>query len=261
MAFKTWQTGVHIQQDRVRIVALTREKSGWCLRRWWTIPLAEGVIRDGKICQPEQLVDALRDWRKTLPHNHRVFLSFPAARTLQRSLPRPTVALRDSEQLSWLGAALARDLEMSADTLCFDYAQDTFSNSFHVTAAQNNEVDTLLALAKTLRLRLVTITPDAGALANLLPALAPAQCVAWRDDRQWLWAMRHQWGRRLTTEVENVADLAARLALRADDVALFDGQREPWGILPRCHAPLPECGADYTVALALAMSEVPGCAS
>ena len=258
MAFKTWQTGVHIQQDRVRIVALAREKSGWCLRRWWAIPLDEGIIRDGKICQPEQLVDALRDWRKTLPHYHRVFLSFPAARTLQRALPRPTVALRDSEQLSWLGAALARELEMSADTLCFDYAQDTFSNTFHVTAAQNNEIDTLLALAKTLRLRLVAITPDASALANLLPAVAPATCVAWRDDRQWLWAMRHQWGRRFTTEAESVSELSALLALGSDDIALFDSRRDPWEILERCYAPLPDCGADYTVALALAMSEVPG---
>jgi pilus assembly protein HofM len=103
MAFKTWQTGVHIQQDRVLIVALAREKSGWCCAAGGHSS-GEGIIRDGKICQPEQLVDALRDWRKTLPHYHRVFLSFPAARTLQRSLPRPTVALRDSEQLSWLGA-------------------------------------------------------------------------------------------------------------------------------------------------------------
>ena len=224
MAFKIWQTGVHIQQDRVLIVALAREKLGWCMRRWWAIPLDEGIIRDGKICQPEQLVDALRDWRKTLPHYHRAFLSFPAARTLQRALPRPTVALRDSEQLSWLGAALARELEMSADTLCFDYAQDTFSNTFHVTAAQNNEIDTLLALAKTLR----------------------------------LWAMRHQWGRRITTEAENVSELSALLGLGSDDIALFDSRRDPWEILERCHAPLPDCGADYTVALALAMSEVPG---
>ena len=258
MAFKIWQTGVHIQQDRVLIVALAREKLSWCMRRWWAIPLDEGIIRDGKICQPEQLVDALRDWRKTLPHYHRAFLSFPAARTLQRALPRPTVALRDSEQLSWLGAALARELEMSADTLCFDYAQDTFSNTFHVTAAQNNEIDTLLALAKTLRLRLVAITPDASALANLLPAVAPATCVAWRDDRQWLWAMRHQWGRRITTEAENVSELSALLALGSDDIALFDSRRDPWEILERCHAPLPDRGADYTVALALAMSEVPG---
>jgi hypothetical protein len=42
--------------------------------------------------------------------------------------------------------------------------------------------------------------------------VAPA-CVAWRDDHQWLWAMRHQWGRRFTTEAENVAELAALLAL------------------------------------------------
>ena len=56
----------------------------------------------------------------------------------------------------------------------------------------------------------------------------------------------------------DVAELAALLALGPDDIALFDCRRDPWEILERCHAPLPECGADYTVALALAMSEVPG---
>jgi pilus assembly protein HofM len=257
MAFKTWQTGVHIQQEKVLIVSLAREKKSWRLCRWWAVPLAEGIIRDGKICQPERLVDALGDWRRRLPHHHRVFLSFPAARTLQRTLPRPALALRDSEQLTWLGAALSRELEMPADALCFDYAQDTFSNTFHVTAAQNKEVDALLTLAKTLRLRLATITPDAGALTNLLPAVAPAQCVAWHDEHQWLWAMRHQWGRRFTTEAETVNELAALLALTPDDIALFDRQRNPWEIVDRCQPPLPECGADYTVALALAMSEVP----
>ncbi|HFK5808551.1 DNA utilization protein HofM [Enterobacter bugandensis] len=257
MAFKTWQTGVHIQQDKVLITALVRERGGWCLRRWWAISLAEGIIRVGKICQPEALADALRDWRKALPHYHRVFLSFPAARTLQKTLPRPALALRDSEQLSWMGAALSRELEMSTESLCFDYTQDTFSNTFHVTAAQNKEIETLLDLAKTLRLRLATITPDASALANLLPSLAPTQCVAWRDAHYWLWAMRHQWGRRYTTEAENVTELAALLALNQNDIAFFDAERTPWETLQRWHAPLPECGADYTVALALAMSEVP----
>lgn len=103
----------------------------------------------------------------------------------------------------------------------------------------------------------MTITPDASALKNLLPAVAPAQCVAWRDERQWLWAMRHQWGRRVAAEAENVAELSALLALGPDDIALFDSRRDPWETLKRCHAPLPECGADYTVALALAMSQVP----
>jgi pilus assembly protein HofM len=82
-----------------------------------------------------------------------------------------------------------------------------------VTAAQTKEVSTLLSLATTLRLRVATVTPDAGALVSLLPSAAPAQCVAWRDEHQWLWAMRHQWGRRLRQEAANVAELAALLAL------------------------------------------------
>jgi pilus assembly protein HofM len=255
MAFKTWQTGVHIQQDKVHIVALTREKAGWRLRRWWAVPLSEGIIREGKISKPEQLVEALRDWRRALPHHHRIYLSFPAARTLQRSLPRPSITLRDSEQVSWVGATLSRELEMSADVLCFDYAEDTFSNTFHVTAAQSREVDALLSLAKTLRLRLAAITPDAGALRNLLASVAPLQCVTWRDENQWLWAMRHQWGRRFTTDAADVTELAALLALSPADIAHFDAASDPWEAVTCCQPPLPESGADFTVALALAMSE------
>ncbi|EFC54734.1 pilus assembly protein PilM [Enterobacter cancerogenus] len=257
MAFNTWQTGVHIQQDKVMIVALVREKTAWRLRRWWAVPLAQGIISEGKIHKPDQLIGALRDWRRTLPHYHRVFLAFPAARTLQRSFPRPTLTLCDSEQVSWVSSALSRELEMPADALCFDYSQDTFSSTWHVTAAQNKEVATLLALAKALQLRLVAITPDAGALANFLPAVAPASCVAWRDESQWLWAMRHQWGRRPIDDAADISGLAALLALSASDIALFDATRDPWETLTRCQPPLPENGADFTVALALAMSEVP----
>jgi len=79
MAFKTWHTGVHIQQDKVLAVALVREKSGWGLRRWWQLSLAAGIIRDGQILQPEQLAAALREWRQLLPHQHQIFLAFPAA--------------------------------------------------------------------------------------------------------------------------------------------------------------------------------------
>ncbi|WP_241864372.1 DNA utilization protein HofM [Enterobacter sp. RC4] len=243
MAFKTWQTGVHIQQDRVLIVALVRERLSWCLRCWWAIPLTEGIILDGKICQPEQLFDALRGWRRTLPHQHRVFLSFPAARTLQRSLPRPAITLRDSEQLSWLGAALSRELEMSPDALCFDYAQDTFSNTFHVTAAQNKEVETLLTLAKTLHLRLVTITPDASALANFLPAVAPAQCVAWRDrlsaagntDKAYVCVVRV-----LHIDLITPAVVAPGFN-RPDDNGLSaeEGGRSSLAVSPRCRSAVP----------------------
>ena len=253
--FQNMANGRHIQQDRVLIVALVRERLSWCLRRWWAIPLTEGIILDGKICQPEQLLDALRGWRRTLPHQHRVFLSFPAARTLQRSLPARLSPCATANS-SRLGAALSRELEMSPDALCFDYAQDTFSNTFHVTAVQNKEVETLLTLAKTLHLRLVTITPDASALANFLPAVAPAQCVAWRDEHQWLWAMRHQWGAASLPRPK--AWLNWRhcwLSRRTISRCLIASATR--GSSSRCQPPLPECGADYTVALALAMSEVP----
>ena len=54
-----------------------------------------------------------------------------------------------------------------------------------------------------------------------------------------------------------MTELAALLALTSEDIALFDAVRNPWETLVRCQPPLPECGADYTIALALAMSEVP----
>lgn len=258
MAFKTWRTGVHIQQDRVLAVCLTKERTGWNLRRWWQIPLERGIIRDGQIIEPEQLVAALRTWSKVLPHHHRIFLAFPAARTLQKALPCPALNLRDSEQASWIASAMSRELEMAPDALCFDYVQDTLTRSFQVTAAQNKEVAALLTLAKTLRLHVAAITPDAGALVNLLLLLQPpAHCAVWRDDRHWLWATRHQWGRKPLTEAAAVADLAALLALKPEDMALFAADNlDPFTLVSRNLPPLPDCGADFTVALALAMGDI-----
>jgi len=259
MAFKIWHTGVHIQQDKVLAVALVREKSGWGLRRWWQLPLTEGIIRDGQILQPEQLAAALREWRQTLPHQHQIFLAFPAARTLQRTLPRPAMTLRDSEQTAWIASALSRELEMAPEALRFDYAEDTFSQTFQITAAQNKEIDALLELARVLRLQLTTITPDAGALTHLLPFVqTPAQCIAWRDRDQWLWAMRHQWGRRGLAEAPDVERLAALLALRVEEIACCDmASFDPWCVVPHRQPPLPENGADFSVALALAAGGYP----
>lgn len=259
MAFKTWQTGVHIQQDKVLAVALTREKSSWALRRWWQIPLAPDIVRDGQIRQPEQLVAALSPWRRELPRQHRIFIAFPAARTLQKSLPRPAMALRDSEQASWIASALSRELEMAPDALRFDYAEDTFSQSFAVTAAQSKEIAVLLDLAQQLRLQLAAITPDASALAHYLPFLTfPAQCVVWRDEHQWLWAMRHQWGRKAFHEAPSIGQLAALLALQPQEIALCDtAVFDPWQAVSRRQPPLPECGDSFTVALALAMGKMP----
>ncbi|MGG5835610.1 DNA utilization protein HofM [Huaxiibacter chinensis] len=257
MTFKTWRTGVHLLQDKVLAVSLTKEKSGWRLRRWWRIPLSPGIIQDGMIINLAQLETALSPWSQMLPRQHRLFLAFPASRTLQKHFPGPATQLRESEQATWMVSALARELEMAPEKLCFDYTQDTFSRSCHVTAAQHNDVSALLTLAERLRLRLTAITPDASALANLLPfALAPAQCVAWQDEAHWLWAMRHQWGRKRIAEAVSVNDLAAQLALRPEDIVHFtQNGSDPFSCVALSQPPLPTCGADFTVALALAMGE------
>lgn len=259
MAFKIWHTGVHIQQDKILAVALARDKAGWSLRRWWQLPLAVDTVSEGQILKPEQLTATLGEWRQMLPLHHRIFLAFPASRTIQRSLPRPAMTLRDSEQVAWITSAMSRELDMAPDALRFDYAEDTFSQTFRVTAAQNKEISLLLELARKLRLRLATVTPDAGALAHFLPFLtAPAQCIAWRDRDQWLWAMRHQWGRRGLAEAPDAEHLAALLALNVEEIVCCEaGRFDPWSILTRCQPPLPENGADFSVALALAMGDVP----
>ncbi|WP_230353493.1 DNA utilization protein HofM [Lelliottia sp. WAP21] len=257
MTFKTWRTGVHLQQDKVLAVSLTKEKSGWRLRRWWRIPLSPGIIQDGVIINLAQLETVLSPWSQMLPRQHRLFLAFPASRTLQKQFPGPATQLRESEQATWMVSALARELEMAPEKLCFDYTQDTFSRSCHVTAAQHNDVSALLTLAERLRLRLTAITPDASALANLLPfALAPAQCVAWQDETHWLWAMRHQWGRKMIAEAVSVNDLAAQLALHPEDIVHFTlNGPDPFSCVALSQPPLPTCGVDFTVALALAMGE------
>src|SRR5690606_31191339 len=132
------------------------------------------------------------------------------------------------------------------------------TRSFQVTAAQNKEVAALLTLANTLRLHVAAITPDAGALVNLLLLLRPPfHCAVWRDDRHWLWATRHQWGRKPLTEAAAVGDLAALLALKPEDMALFAADNlDPFTLVSRNLPPLPECGADFTVALALAMGDI-----
>jgi len=68
--------------------------------------------------------------------------------------------------------------------------------------------------------------------------------------------MRHQWGRRGLAEAPDVERLAALLALRVDEIACCGaGNFDPWCVLSRRQPPLPEHGADFSVALALATGE------
>ncbi|WP_039057716.1 hypothetical protein [Enterobacter sp. Bisph1] len=258
MAFRHWQIGLHIQQDGIFIVALAAGRRGQALRRWWHLPLAPQVVTQGRIKAPEQLLAVLRPWRQSLPQRHCVRMAFPAGQTLQKKLPRPAIVLREPALTSWVSQAMARELEMAESELCFDFTEDEFGKAYGVTAAQNRDVATLMEIAQTLSLHLSSITPDASALQHLLPWLAaPARCLAWRDEQQWLWATRESWGRRARDEAENVVSLAAVLGLPVDEIAQcgeMPGEFDCWSAIPSRQPPLPTGGERFAIALGLAVA-------
>lgn len=210
MAFKTWQIGLHIQQHEALAIAVIRGASGWSLQRWWRLPLMNASTAEGTILDPQSLAHVLRPWSRELPLRHRIYLSFPANRTLQRAFPHPPMRLREREQVAWLSQTMARELDMDPDLLRFDFQDDALSPAFNVTAVQSKEISALLTLAQTLNVRIAAVTPDACALQRLLPFIPSGrQCLVWRDEIQWLWATRYAWGRKSAREATTLHDLAA----------------------------------------------------
>lgn len=185
MAFKTWQIGLHIQQHEALAIAVIRGASGWSLQRWWRLPLMNASTAEGTIPDPQSLAHVLRPWSRELPLRHRIYLSFPANRTLQRAFPHPPMRLREREQVAWLSQTMARELDMDPDLLRFDFQDDALSPAFNVTAVQSKEISALLTLAQTLNVRIAAVTPDACALQRLLPFIPSGrQCLVWRDESQ-----------------------------------------------------------------------------
>lgn len=258
MTFAPWHIGLHIQQDGIFSVAISAGRRGQTLRRWWHFPLPPGAVVQGRIKAPEQLLAVLRPWRHTLPLSHSVRMAFPAGQTLQRKLPRPNFALRERELSGWVAHAMARELEMAESDLCFDFTEDEPAKAYGVTAAQNRDVAALLDIAQALSLHLSFITPDASALQTLLPWLTPpVRCLAWRDERQWLWATRNGWGRRVLEDAENSAQLAHLLGLTTDELMVCGdalGCFDCWSAIPFRQPPLPEDGARFSVAIGLAIA-------
>ncbi|MGY5955076.1 DNA utilization protein HofM [Kosakonia sp. BK9b] len=258
MTIHSWQIGLHIQEDGIFIVAIAAGRRGPALRRWWHFPLAAGAIVQGRIKAPDLLLNVLRPWRQTLPQRHCVRLAFPTGQTLQRKLPRPNFSLREQELSGWVSHAMARELEMAESDLCFDFIEDETASAYGVTAAQTRDVATLLGIAEALSLHISFITPDASALQTLLPWLvSPTRCLAWRDERQWLWAMKEGWGRRVREEADTAAHLAHLLGLAAGELIECGDEQgcfDCWTAIPRRQPPLPEAGGRYAVALGLALA-------
>ncbi|AHA67692.1 hypothetical protein WRSd3_03940 [Shigella dysenteriae WRSd3] len=100
MAFKIWQIGLHLQQQEAVAVAIVRDAKECFLQRWWRLPLAHDIIKDGRIVDAQRLAKTLLPWSRELPQRHHIMLAFPASRTLQRSFPRPSMSLGEREQMA-----------------------------------------------------------------------------------------------------------------------------------------------------------------
>ena len=234
MAYRYWHVGLHIQRNAMVCVALQQGRSGWGLRRWWRQQNAPDAADARRI-------ETLRQWRREMPLQHRVAIAFPAAGTLKRTLPAPGITLRDSEQAQWVASSMARQLEISSETLTCDY-HGVAQRGFCVTAARRQEVTRLFQLAKAAGMRVGSVTPDASALQRYLPWLTDnIHGLSWFDGEQWLWATGEDWG----CGPDHVPGLVSCGGGTAD----FD----PWRCLSQLQPPLPEEGGQFTVALALAL--------
>ena len=217
-----------------------------------------GSVRQGMVVDVESLARQLQSWRRELPLQHQVCIAFPAARTLQKQLPRPQISLRESEQATWIASAMAQQLEMPASSLCVDYAQTGAVDGWRVTAAQRLDVNLLCRLASRLKLRVVGIVPDASALSAFLPWQPDdVQGLAWRDEASWLWATADSWGCCPCSDAPSFPDLVSRVnggTFRLCASASPDGRNfVAWSAIHRLQPPLPARGDSFTVALGLAL--------
>lgn len=258
MAFGCWKIGVHIQQDKIVAIALQRARCGWALRRWWQLPLPVDFPDLSPSQADAALITALSSWRRELPWQHTVSLAFPANRTLQKTLPRPALTLRDSEQAQWIASTMAQQVEMNPDALCFDYQQSVQNEGWNVTAAQRKDIERLERVARALHLRVAAITPDACALRHFQPWLSGEEStLVWHDKTHWLWASASGWGSTPLEDAPVLSQLAERLVIKApvrcrayvDDEPSFN----PWNVIGQTFPPLPEAGDDFAVAIALAL--------
>ncbi|SNY71909.1 pilus assembly protein PilM [Enterobacter sp. CC120223-11] len=237
MAYSQWLSGLHFQQDNLVCVALQKSRSGYALRRWWQLPLARDASE-------EEQSAALRRIQREMPRFHRVAVALPASDTLQKQLPSPQMALRESERALWVAGTVAKQLEMPIDTLTFDY-QSTETNIYSVTAARRRDVAALQKRLHTAGLNVEAITPDASALQSFFTWMAKdEQGLCWQEQHHWLWATRNAWG----SGAEPPEGLL-RCTTQPHNGPSFN----PWFPLTQLQPPLPERGDDFAIALALAL--------
>ncbi|WP_167467297.1 pilus assembly protein [Buttiauxella warmboldiae] len=274
MVFTSWQIGMDIQHESIRIVAVVRQRQGWQLRRWWRLPLPEGTFGDGLLINAEAFTKVLAGWRKELPLRHQLRVSFPCQRTLQRSVAAPDKRLSEPASEAYIASATARQLQMTPSQLCWDYLpSQEVTDPPLIVAARKTDVAALLKHLAAVRLFPATITPDASALPALIAPcrLEKYQYLAHCERCHWLWASTEplaRWGWFDAKAVPTLSDLCQQLNSEPEFVALSCVPPvsvplnvfplDIWRVFSRLQPPLPQHGGEFVVAVALAIGRVAG---
>ncbi|WP_058910378.1 hypothetical protein [Entomohabitans teleogrylli] len=264
-----WQIGLDIQSDNIFAVGVVRCRQGWQLRRWWQIPLV-GCGADAQSLAPaERLRRGLAGWHKLLPYRHRLRVSFPAGRTLQRQVAAPPRSLNEAQLGGYVAQSAIQQLQIVAEPLYWDYAPRVGEvGVIDVTGGRKSEITSLQNTLSSLHLRPEAMVPDACALQSFLPWLAqsPAPWLVYATAHQWLWAGAERWGMYERQHCPTLADLCQRLGCSDGDIWLCDREPtaaavnrfDPWCVFAQLQPPLPTRGGDFAVAIGLAIGSIAG---
>ncbi len=185
-----WQTGLDIQTDEVRALAVIRHGHEWQLCHWWQQSLPVGVLCNGNLQQPEILSEILRSWRAQLPQNISLRIAFPVQRILQQVLPVPDKRLQEPERSWFINTAAARQFPLNNQVLTYDYRCDPSDNAeLRVTAARQDELQlwqNCLQLAN-LTAQVIDITPCSLQSMAYAATLLPQHLLIHRLQDEYLW--------------------------------------------------------------------------
>lgn len=281
MLIQSWLVGLDIQPHVMYATALQRRRTGWQLRRWWRLPLPEGVC-DERLRQPRLLGECLRAWRRELPARARVRLGLPPTQVMQRTLLRPERRLPATIRQEALRLAVQKQFHLSCEEMAYDYAPASESD-LTITAARHQDVQSWLeAMAIAgLRPEIIDITPCALRRVAMFCATPPDKLLLHQTERALLWAAPHPQSLAFgsvettneaeATEGESAIIVAQRQAGQAgvtvNGYLLSGGCQQgendngwsPLCFLQRLQPPLPRQPQMFTLALGLALH--PGASS
>ncbi|WP_414147977.1 pilus assembly protein PilM [Erwinia sp. BNK-24-b] len=215
MAFQTWQVGLDIQNGQLCALAIQRRRNGWQLRHWWQHALPHDTLSNGLVQRPEPLIPLLRQWRRQLPRQISLRVTFPVQLVLQHPLELPQTPLHEPERSSYIAAAAKRFFPIEPDKLALDYRAEANGSRLWLTAARLEAVQAWLTCLSTagLRPQVLELAPAAlFALAQHLQ-LAPQAALVHRLPDHWLWYCARQqpeWGWCPAHEASDLARLRER---------------------------------------------------